>query len=232
MLSKLLAGWKKDSLVEVAFADTISMLKKSDLMFTAVSDLVLNGTPVDFDIYAMDKEINRGEIEVRRKVLEHLVINPREELVFSLILTTIINDIERVGDYSKNIYELTDVYEAVGDLPPYSQTLAEATAKVRECFKTSIRAFEKEQQQEAEGVMVQHGKVNRICEQLTLDVAKDETLTSRQSVTLVLYARYLKRVSAHLANLMSSIVRPFDRIGFFREQFGEKKGEEIDIDNG
>jgi hypothetical protein len=33
-------------------------------------------------------------------------------------------------------------------------------------------------------------------------------------VTTVLYLRYLKRVSAHLKNIASSVVNPFDRIGF------------------
>jgi phosphate transport system protein len=232
MLSKLLAGWKKDSLIEAALADTVSMLKTSQKLFASVSDLFLKGVPVTYDIYAVDKEINRGEIAVRRKVLEHLAINPSEDLVFSLVLTTIINDIERVGDYSKNIYELSKVYEPVTDVPPFTAKLIALTDKVCAMFEMSVVAFEKEDSEHANQVMVEHGDVNKACEAMIREVAATATLTPHQAVTLVLYARYLKRVSAHLANVMSSIIRPFDRIGFFHKQIGPAKVTDEDIDQG
>jgi hypothetical protein len=45
----------------------------------------------------------------------------------------------------------------------------------------------------------------------------DESMGSAQTATVALYVRYLKRVGAHLLNILSSIVNPFERIGF-REQ--------------
>jgi len=35
-----------------------------------------------------------------------------------------------------------------------------------------------------------------------------------EAVSTALYVRFLKRISAHLMNIASSIVNPFDRIGF------------------
>ena len=35
-----------------------------------------------------------------------------------------------------------------------------------------------------------------------------------EAVTTALYVRFLKRISAHLMNIASSVVNPFDRIGF------------------
>ena len=35
-----------------------------------------------------------------------------------------------------------------------------------------------------------------------------------EGAAISLYARYLKRISAHSRNLISSIVNPFDRIGY------------------
>ena len=34
------------------------------------------------------------------------------------------------------------------------------------------------------------------------------------AAAVALYARYLKRISAHCRNLISSIVNPFERIGY------------------
>ena len=39
-------------------------------------------------------------------------------------------------------------------------------------------------------------------------------LACAEAVTAALYVRFLKRTSAHLMNIASSLVNPFDRIGF------------------
>ena len=38
-----------------------------------------------------------------------------------------------------------------------------------------------------------------------------------RATTVALYARYLKRIAAHSRNLISSIVNPFERIGYPEE---------------
>ena len=43
--------------------------------------------------------------------------------------------------------------------------------------------------------------------------ANDE-LSPEVAGSLCLYARYLKRIAAHSRNLVSSIVNPFERIGY------------------
>ena len=39
-------------------------------------------------------------------------------------------------------------------------------------------------------------------------------LVCNEAVSTALYVRFLKRISAHLMNIASSVVNPFDRIGF------------------
>ena len=43
---------------------------------------------------------------------------------------------------------------------------------------------------------------------------KDDSLCASQAASVVLYSRYLKRIAAHSRNLISSIVNPFERIGY------------------
>ena len=43
---------------------------------------------------------------------------------------------------------------------------------------------------------------------------KNQNFSSQESAALCLYARYLKRIAAHSRNLVSSIVNPFERIGY------------------
>ena len=43
---------------------------------------------------------------------------------------------------------------------------------------------------------------------------KNNEFSAEQAGALCLYARYLKRIAAHSRNLVSSIVNPFERIGY------------------
>ena len=43
-------------------------------------------------------------------------------------------------------------------------------------------------------------------------------MSSGDAVAVALYVRYLKRVAAHLLNILSSVVNPFERIGYREEE--------------
>ena len=46
------------------------------------------------------------------------------------------------------------------------------------------------------------------------EILADDSIPTRDAVIMALTVRFLKRISAHLSNLASSVVNPFDRIGF------------------
>ena len=57
------------------------------------------------------------------------------------------------------------------------------------------------------------GKLSdHIVDEMILD--NDKSLSKSDAVSLAMYARYLKRINAHLSNIASSMVNPFPRIGF------------------
>ena len=57
--------------------------------------------------------------------------------------------------------------------------------------------------------------VSARCSELTRQVVRGKVdLPVPEAATLVLYLRFLKRISAHSRNLISSLVNPFDRIGY------------------
>ena len=57
-------------------------------------------------------------------------------------------------------------------------------------------------------------------------MVEDTAISSREAVIAALASRYTKRISAHLSNLASSVVNPFDRIGF---RPGEGPPEDADL---
>jgi hypothetical protein len=54
------------------------------------------------------------------------------------------------------------------------------------------------------------------CDEIMNDLIKggDPALSSSDAVSTAIYARFLKRIAAHLINLLSSVVNPFERVGF------------------
>ena len=57
--------------------------------------------------------------------------------------------------------------------------------------------------------------ISQRCREIESKIVSGETsLPTVEAVTVALYLRFLKRISAHSRNLISSVVNPFDRIGY------------------
>ena len=80
-------------------------LERSRTLSEAAFAALLDGTEPEQDLYELDRKINEDEVTVRRMVLEHLAANPIGDLSAGVVLISTIIDIERVGDYAKNVFE-------------------------------------------------------------------------------------------------------------------------------
>ena len=79
------------------------------------------------------------------------------------------------------------------------------------------RLFSHQNIEKARDLMGQYKEnISSQCDSITNDIilGRIDDLNSSNSTAVGLYARYLKRVSAHSRNLISSIVNPFERIGY------------------
>ncbi|MEO0117461.1 MAG: PhoU domain-containing protein [candidate division WOR-3 bacterium] len=213
MFADFLKFWKKDSLLKEATEEVILMLEKAKHMFDFSMRVMLEEEREREDIYKLDCELNLFQMDVRRKILEHLAINPYQDITSSLILSIIVYDIERIGDYSKNTIELAHLYpeHLKGS---YFDRIREIEEKVKELFEKTIACFKDADSDLGRMIMEEHSKLAPQCEKIVEDVIKDESLRARDGVVICLLARYLKRVSAHLKNVASSVVNPFHRLTY------------------
>ena len=85
-------------LVNQSLGDMGAMLDTAAEMFAAATAYLLDNEPLTLDLSARDEEINARERKVRRAVLEHVTIDPRDELALSLLLISVVQDAERCGD--------------------------------------------------------------------------------------------------------------------------------------
>jgi len=218
MYKKFLELFGKENLLDQAIKTTEEMLKTDREMFEAsITSLRKHGdAKLPFDIYEKDKEINQFEREVRRNVLTHLTVAGVQNIVPGLVLVSIVIDVERIGDYTKNIAELASAHPTRLHGGMFEEDLADIEKIVLERFDTIIGVVNDMNIEAAKQIMSDHRNISSRCDQRLMDIIaeKDQTLTPGNAVTLALYFRYLKRTASHLTNIASSIVNPFPRIGF------------------
>jgi Na+/phosphate symporter len=169
-----------------------------------------------FDIRNQDIAINKYEREVRRNVFNHLCVSGIEDLNSGLILVSIIIDIERVGDYTKNMVELAETIDKVLKGGKYEKDLKKVEKAVEDTFKRVREVLEEANDIKAEDLLVEYIWVNKMCDDRVADLLnkKVSKISSAKAVALSLYFRYLKRINSHLRNVATSVVNPFPRIGF------------------
>jgi len=83
-------------------------------------------------------------------------------------------------------------------------------------FITTKRCFVDEDSALALALLEKYAWVNDACDDRVRDVVqeKDPSIRPGDAASLTLYIRFLKRVNSHLRNIITSVVNPFDRIGF------------------
>ena len=84
-------------------------------------------------------------------------------------------------------------------------------------FAHTIQAFKEDDTDLASNLMTSYKEqMSKQSDAIVNDVIgnKIEGISTGEGAAIALYARYLKRISAHSRNLVSSIVNPFDRIGY------------------
>lgn len=212
--------WKTEDLLSVAWNQSYEMLELSREIFNQAVKFLRKGENIDTlkALKKRDKEINAFQIEVRRKVLTHYAIKQKTtDLPSGLILINMVVDIERIGDYSKNILDLAINYPTTIVSEEISEDLAMIENEVKIRFDKTLEAIHTQDTKIAKSLRKGYkenltGKSDAIVN----GVLKGELTFGGESKTaaVVLYARYLKRIGAHLKNITTTLVNPFDSIGY------------------
>lgn len=218
MFKRFFSIFKKDTLIDKAYQRSFEMLKLTGEMFRKAQHSLrkTENNQVQVDIYNQDIEINKYEREVRRNVLSHLITSGPESLPSGLVLVSIIIDIERIGDYTKNMVELALNHPGKLDGKSFEEDLVKIETAIMEKFEATRICFQKAEKLQAEALLEKYNWINRTCDKLVFDIIneKDSSISAGDSAALALYIRFLKRINSHLSNILTSIVNPFDRIGF------------------
>jgi phosphate uptake regulator len=215
MFKKIFDVWKREGLLNQALALTENMFKLVSKNFDIASDGLIESLDVKrANIYMTDQKINECEREVRRKVLEHLTFHPKQGLSSSLILITVVKDLERIGDYVKNIVELSYHHAKKLGQNKYTTELIEISHKMSSILKDSLNVFKQADVVKAKEYYNFYREVTEKTDRMIEHLLEEKEMKVRESVVYALFARYLKRISAHLANILTTIINPFHLVGY------------------
>ena len=225
MFSKFKELFSQENLLDSAFGTTLTMMEFDHKMYDAARKTLRDEDTdeLPFDVRKTDRKINRYERKVRRKVLTHLTIAGTSNLAPGLGLVSIVIDVERIGDYTKNIVDLATKHPNKLKGGKHEGTLQEIEAVLEEIFPKVIEVLKSQDADKAREVMLVEKETAKKAESVVTDLitSGDPDVSCADAVCLCMYARFLKRISAHLTNIASSIVNPFPRIGFREKRIRE-----------
>jgi phosphate uptake regulator len=138
---------------------------------------------------------------------------------------SLVKDVERIGDYAKNLAELVDFRP--GSLPEDElvDELKEIRRGVEDAFQSTLDIFATSDSERAMQYIHQGRDLAHRCDSLIQRVAA----TSHDAATtavLVLCSRYYKRIGGHALNILSAVVMPLHKIDYYDENEIPKKQQE------
>jgi phosphate uptake regulator len=216
MFERWFGTGEKSTLVEAAFRDVSTMLKQSARMLDHALATLLDNAPLEVDLENMDDIVDEGERMVRRTVLEHLSVNPRQELVASLVLVSMVQDAERIGDFARGLAEAATLAKSPRS-GRFADELRDLADRLLPLFDLCEMAFREDDVESARQVMGAHTQLKSDFTEYLGRVA-DSDLTADMAIVYATASRILRRIGAHLSNIASSVVQPYDRIRHGDEQ--------------
>ncbi len=169
-------------------------------------------------IYKRDVEVNKLERTIRRQVIAHLSLQGNaSSLPYCLLLMSTVKDVERLGDYAKNLSEVREYHP---DPLPDDDILAELKeirAGVEAAFAVTSEVFSTSDRERAIALMRQGRDLAHRCDVLIEQIARSD-YTARRAVAVTLGTRFYKRIGAHVLNVLSSVVMPLDKLDYYDEK--------------
>lgn len=222
MLKELLSLFRADDPIARMAADFSKMVDLSQGLTTRAGHVLFQeGTSAARELEEISKqdvEINKLERRIRKQLIAHLILTrDRSDVIYCLLLMSLVKDVERLGDYAKNVSEI----RSDGGAPVPDDENGSAIREIRgavEATYASVNSVFATSDSRAAAQLIQEGReVNRRCDNLIKRVA-GSSYDAATTTTLVLAARYYKRIESHLLNILSGVVMPLHKVDYFDEK--------------
>ena len=221
MFKNIIRFWKGKDFLNQVFEDFKSMLNDTEYMFNLVIKKLLhdegNLEALKEEIYEIDSRVNKAEKEIRKRIIEHLSIQPSVDIPTSLLLMSVVKDAERLGDYSKNLFEVSKFLAKPIDKGIYKNLFNSIDQEIVDLFRDTKKAFLESDKDTAITSWNYERQIAKRCDQILEKLAKSD-ISVNEAVCFTLIARHFKRITAHLTNIATSVILPLSDLDYFDER--------------
>ena len=220
MFDRVISLWKSEDLLSQAWEESFEMMVLSNEMFSAAIRYLRRGEKIKTlkKLKKRDREINEFQKSVRKKVVTHFSISQKvEDFPSGLVLLNIVVDVERLGDYTKNILDLAIHYPDPLVSENCLNSLKEIEDDILSRFTDTLTAIEQQDEKLAKKLLKSYRKsFSNMSDKIVNDgiSGKQEYKDQKEAASVTLYARYLKRVGGHLKNITTTMLNPYEEIGY------------------
>lgn len=167
-------------------------------------------------LYETDVRVNKLERSIRKRLIAHLSGPTPSDVPYSLLVMSLVKDVERIGDYAKNLMEVADI--AAGPFPEDAIVgeLREVRRSVENLAREAVTVFSSADRERAVELTIEGRAVSKRCEALIREVARS-SYTPPLVVAITLGARFYKRIAGHFLNLLSGVIMPLHKLDYFDE---------------
>lgn len=229
MLRELLNLFRSDNAIARMGQDFSTMVGLSYALAVRAGAIFFEETSAkdyeEGEIARSDRQINKLERSIRKQVIAHLTLaSDPADVPYCLLLMGIVKDVERIGDYAKNLAEVHT--EGGGPIPDDANgaALRKIRSAVEEIFARVNDVFRTSDSHTAIRLIREGRRIGRNCDALIRTVAGG-SYDAATTTSMVLGARYYKRIEGHLLNVLSGVVMPLHKLNYFDEDLLEEESE-------
>lgn len=224
MLNELLKIFRSDDpLAEMSgsFSDMLALarevtLEAGDIYFTGEADPEQRTR-----LLKQDVKINQLERRIRKHVIAHLSLpGNAASAPYCLLLMSLVKDVERIGDYAKNLAEVIDFRAGPPASDELTAELAEIRSGVEGMFDAASGVFQASDRDRAVELIQEGKNLARRCDALVERIARSD-YDARSTAAAVLGSRYYKRIGSHLLNVLTGVVMPLHKLDYYDEKAAE-----------
>lgn len=206
------------SAVEGVESTLVQMLLDGREVFDTATDALFGGgksKETKREVRSTDRHINVAQQDVRRELMIHASVQDTVDLPLVLAYMSTVKDAERIGDYAKNVYDLVK-YGADFENAPDREELSGYRDRVSHLIGEAAEAFAARDTEHAQRLI---NKADGFLDDYDAQVkaAYRWEGTASDAVSRALYFRFLKRITAHVMNFLTSLVMPVDRLDYYDE---------------
>ena len=168
-------------------------------------------------LYQRDVQVNMLERSIRKRLVVHLTVHEtRCDVSYALLLMTLVKDLERIGDYCKNLSEVVDLQPEPLPDGEIVRELRDIRKGVEDAFHALSQILSTSDRDQALHFIQRGREIAHRCDALITTISHSEH--DATTTALVLGTRHYKRIGGHVLNLLTSSVMPLHKVDYYDEE--------------